>query len=254
MAETRTHWKDDEWQLVCAELYKMKPFECRSSTMIGISASDMIAAMHKALPKARWRLSMNMTKTRPKLIEHMLIFLQIHDAEIASEQAKIKQQAAEKENNERDILMPVAKLLADLMFEHLRPLLDNYLVGKVPMTNQPADAVLSHHRELDHVRKPKIGIIGLLPGQGEMLKSQFPQLDFKFVEKGTNSEEVRGLYNMDSVFGLTQKMAHNAEYVLKKSPIWERYHRVSGKGPSALKRAISIWMLDSTTRPTNSHI
>lgn len=243
MAETRTHWKDDEWQLVCAELYKVKPMECRSSTMIGISSSDMIAAMHKALPESRWRLSMNMTKTRPKLIEHMTIFLQVQRAIKVNED----QQRQEAEQQEQDIikeaLAPLAKMLAELLFEHLKPLLDGHLAHR-SLNSYSGEVVVSHHRESPTARqhKVKVGVIGLLPIQTESLKTQFPQLDFKFVEKGGNSDEVRGLTNMDAIFGLTQKMNHNAEYVLKKTPAWDRYHRVAGKGTTAVKRSIISWL------------
>lgn len=245
--ETRTHWKEAEWQMVCAELYKAKPIECRSTTLVGIVADDMKVAMHKALPKARWRLSMPMTKIRPKLLEQMGLYIQVHDA-MERQREESERQAQETQSMkdiERSALAPFASLLAELMFEHLRPMIDNYLSGQ--SGNQPVDAVVTHHRTSTHhtqtaTRKVKVGVIGLLPIQEESLKAQFPQLDFKFVESGQNSEQVRGLMNSDAIFGLTQKMAHNAEYVLRKSPAWTKYRRVGGKGTTAVKRAISMWM------------
>ena len=242
---TRARWKDDEWQAVCAELYKVLPTECRSSTMIGIKASDMTAAMHKALPKTRWRLSMNMTKIRHQLLEQMPIFLQVHDIMAQREAQRIQDEEQAEKDVERSALAPFAKLLAELMFEHLRPMIDAHLAGR-PAINQPVDAVLSHHRVAAPHRKPRIGIIGLLPIQADSMRAQFPLLEIRNVEKGNNGEEVRGLTNMDAIFGLTQKMSHSAENVLRKYPAaWPKYHRVAGKGVTAMKRAVAMWMQDS---------
>lgn len=241
MAETRTHWNDAEWQLICAELYRVKPIECRSSTMVGIKSQDMFMAMENTLSKDRWRLSMNMSKTRPKLIEHMNVFIQVQDVLKAREEQMAVQDIRNNEDVERKALGPLAKFLAEQMFEYMKPMLDAYLGGKSP--NAPADAVQASHRVAETNRKIRVGVIGLLPIQTESLKTQFPQFDMKFVEDGGRSEEIRGLQNMDAIFGLTQKMSVHAEPILKRSPTtWDKYRRVGGKGASAVKRAINLWM------------
>lgn len=228
------HWKDDEWMAICRELITMEPIKCQSTTMAGISLYDVQVAMRRALPDTRWRNTINITKTRPTLLHFMKIVKDDadHEAEIARREAEAIKQAAD--DDVRNALAPLAKLLAAEVFEHLKPMLDTYIRQQVPATRIPTDAAVVHHR--DH--KIKIGVIGLLPIQESELKAEFPHIQFKFVEKGENSDGVRGLVNSDAIFGLTQKMSHNAEYVLKRTSAWEKYHRVGGKGTTSVKRAI----------------
>lgn len=241
MANTRVQWNDEEWNKVCTELHKRLPNETKSSTLTGIKSEDVFAAMRKALPENRWRVSMNMTQTRPHLLHHFKMLRKRLDQLDADTAAQAAREAEENDTKVKNALEPLAKLLAKQLFDHLRPMIDDYVASAVFSTanrNKQVDAVQMTHRE----RRAKIGVIGLLPIQQEAIKANFPLFDFEFVEKGSNSDDIRGkMANATAVFGLTQKMAHNAEYVLKKMPVWEHYHRVGGKGTSAVKRSIEIW-------------
>lgn len=241
---TRVQWKPAEWLAVCEELYRLHPIACKSSTLTGIKESDVMIAMKKILHQDRWRASMNMTQSRPTLLAQ-LKFIIGREEQIAREQAEQERIViTEREGKLKNALSPIAEMLADQVFDYLKPMMDEYLNRTLGAnTNAPADAVVSHHKTAhQHVRKIRVGVIGLLPIQGNDLAEQFPQFDFKFVEGGGNTEAVKGIVNSDAIFGLTTKMDHRVENVLKKTPGWEKYHRVAGRGPSSVKRAIQGWM------------
>jgi hypothetical protein len=130
------------------------------------------------------------------------------------------------------------------MFEHLKPMIDGYIqqaVSNLIPSQVAVQSALAHKAATP--KKLRVGVIGLLPIQAESVKSEFPQFDFEFVENSSRSEEVRAkMANMDAVFGLTQKMSHAAENVLKKMPVWGQYRRVAGKGTSAMKHSIKSWL------------
>lgn len=239
---TRIQWKDDEWMAVCEQLFQNHPIECRSSTLMGIKDYDVFAAMKKALPQNRWRVSMNMTQTRPILLANLKVIIKSHDRRSHDEAQK--QQEISQKNDVRSALAPLAEMLAKEVFEHLKPMLDDYIqLAMGHPDKSPSDAVVSHHRgPASTPRKTKVGVIGMLPIQGNELESAFPQFEFKFVENGKHSDEVKAVSNCDAIFGMTQKMSHNAEAVLKRTPGWDRYHRVAGRGATSVKRAIQGWM------------
>jgi hypothetical protein len=244
MVATRIQWKPAEWLAVCEELYRVHPIACRSSTLTGIKETDVTIAMKKVLHQDRWRASINMTQSRPTLLSQ-LKFIIGRDEQKARDMAEQERVLiTEREGKLKNALSPLAEMLADQVFDYLKPMMDEYLnrtLGASPKA--PSDAVVSHHKTAQpHLRKIKVGVIGLLPIQGNDLQDQFPQFDFKFIEGGANSEAVRGIMNMDAIFGLTTKMDHKVENVLKKTPGWEKYHRVAGRGPSSVKRAIQGWM------------
>jgi hypothetical protein len=237
---TRVQWKDDEWMAVCEQLFQNHPIECRSSTLMGIKDYDVFAAMKKALSPDRWRVSMNMTQTRPTLLANLKIIIKSYDRRSHDEAQK--QQELSQKNDVKSVLAPLAELMAKEVFEHLKPMLDEYIQLAMGHTDKsPSDAVVSHHRGTTP-RKTKVGVIGMLPIQGNELEMQFPQFEFKFVEDGKKTDEVKAISTCDAIFGMTQKMSHNAETVLKRTPGWERYHRVAGRGATSIKRAIQGWM------------
>lgn len=250
---TRVQWNDEEWNLVCSELHNRYPIESSSSTLAGIKSDDVVAAMHKVLPQNRWRASVNMTAVRPRLLKQFSTLRRVfakRDAEAAAAKA-----SAEKEDNDRakGALEPLAELLAERLFVHLRPMIDNYLQEQVRVISAQSDTwsalktkaealnIPKKDRVAEREYRMKVGIIGLLPIQANSLAADFPNMDFTFT-KGDNSNEVREkMANMDAVFGLTAKMGHNVEQVLKKMPVWGQYRRVGGKGTSAVKNAVRIW-------------
>lgn len=244
---SRVHWKDADWDAVALELYRSHPIvTMSSSTLTGISSYDVIAAMKKAIPENRWRASMNMTHVRPKLLERLEL-LKKKLQEIENEKAKEAQRLVDEENARRrasdDLNGPVMNLnvqaLAHQLFKHLIPMIDSYIAEK---TGKPVP--MERIKEMPRERKPRIGVIGMLPIQANTLEKNFPQFDFSFVENGANSQEIKSkLANTAVTFGMVGKMRHNAEHVLKGmgEEVWERFRRVDG-GPSAVKRSIEIWI------------
>lgn len=243
---TKTRWTAEEWDKVAFELHKRLPAETHSHTLAGIGKDDVFAAMKKVLPEARHRVSMNMTQTRPILLE---TFKRLRKRLTQLEHERVeaaKKEEADNDHKTKNALEPLAQLLAKQMFDHLQPMIDGYI--RQAVSNMiPAQAAAPAHKAAAAPRKIKVGVMGLLPIQAESVKAEFPEFQFEFVENTSRSEEVRGkMSHVDVVFGLTSKMSHNAENVLKKMPIWGQYRRVGGKGgTTAMKNAIKAWMANN---------
>jgi hypothetical protein len=255
---TRVKWTDEEWNLVCMELYKNNPNTAMySQSLVGISKDDFARAMHKLIPRPRWRASINMTVIRPNLLERFKL-IKIHIA--VAEQAKLDESTRTaalveeqlRAKSQSDIFAPMIKLMAEQLFAQLRPMLDQYMLDRqesaLKATNDNG-AVVSHHRKLepvaDRIRKPRVGIIGLIPSQQQEILKSYPGLDLSFVEDGNRTHEIKGkLSNMEVVFGLVAKMPHAAESTLRSMSVWANYQRISGKGRTSVIRALDHWLKD----------
>lgn len=248
---SKTYWKNEEWDAVCLELYRTHPIvTMSSSTLAGINSTDVIAAMKAVIPQERWRSSMNMTAVKPKLLERFKE-LRAHLQQMERENAEKAQriEVERRKNDEaqakRDLYAPLLKDIAAELFVHLRPMMDAYIDARMRPNDSPRNVTIAAHREAVRERKPKVGIIGMLPIQANDIQGRYPQFDFVFVENASRSADIKGkMTHADVIFGMTGKMGHAGETTLKAMPeAWANYRRVSG-GPSAVRRSLDMWITE----------
>lgn len=242
----RVQWKDDEWKQIGKELYRRNPISTKSKSLTGIKEADVLSVMKVVVAENRWRHNINMTQTRPKLLE---VFADIHREQDLLDQIKTRDQERESEDKTKaDILTPLLDLFADQLFNRLRPLIDRYVEGRLLQTeryigdtNIQLEDMCRTNQE-GRQTKLKIGVIGLLPIQAHDIEKQFPDFNFAFVEDGNQTTKLKGkMAGTDVIFGLTTKMGHCPEEVLKSMNMWDKYKRVGGKGRSSVARSIQIW-------------
>lgn len=249
---TRIAWKYHEWDLIVHELYRTHPNAMRSGSLIGIHSQDVETAMKLVLPQERWRLSFNMASIRPQLKERFEELRNKIEADEARQRRalnNIDQQETAKTKPAIQFSEELVDHLAKEIFINLQPMLDSYIDARLngqPRQQAQSEAVVAHHRHrLNRTpRKLRVGVIGLIPIQQHELVKTFPELDMIFVEDGNKGSEIKTkLHNCDAIFGLTAKMAHSGEGVIRSmATVCDKYHRVDGRGTSSVKRDIQLWV------------
>jgi hypothetical protein len=97
--------------------------------------------------------------------------------------------------------------------------------------------------------KPKVGIVGALPQQGEILAAAYPQLRIKAIDKNLNGQSLRdAVAQCDRVIAMTGFISHSLGDVCQKAA-GERYTRVDG-GISSVRRQIDVWLATGALGPT----
>lgn len=91
------------------------------------------------------------------------------------------------------------------------------------------------------VCKPKIGILGALPQQGETIAASYPQLRIKAIDKNLSGQSLReAVSGCDRVIAMTSFISHSMAATVQKT-LGERYTRIDG-GVSSVRRQIDIWL------------
>lgn len=89
--------------------------------------------------------------------------------------------------------------------------------------------------------RPKVGILGALAQQGEIIAAAYPQLRIKAIDKNLTGATLReSLVGCDRVIAMTHFISHSMDGVAYKA-LGERYTRVDG-GVSAVRRMIDVWL------------
>jgi hypothetical protein len=102
--------------------------------------------------------------------------------------------------------------------------------------------------------KPKIGILGALAQQGDIIAAAYPQLRIKHIDKNLTSHALRdAILNCDRVISMTSFISHSMDAIANKA-MGDRYTRVDG-GVSSVRRQIDVWLaagtLQTVTVPAN---
>jgi hypothetical protein len=89
--------------------------------------------------------------------------------------------------------------------------------------------------------KPKVGILGALPQQGEIIVTAFPQLRIKAIDKNLTSGALRdAIAQCDRVISMTSFISHSMDAIGVKT-LGDRYTRVDG-GISSVRRQLEVWL------------
>lgn len=122
-------------------------------------------------------------------------------------------------------------------------------------TDTPAQAYAAHapaftsNTVATAVVKPKIGILGALAQQGEVIAAAYPQLRIKAIDKNLSGQSLReAVLNCDRVISMTSFISHSMDAVAHKA-VGDKYTRVDG-GVSAVRRQIDIWLSTGALQPT----
>jgi hypothetical protein len=98
------------------------------------------------------------------------------------------------------------------------------------------------------VVKPKVGIVGALAQQGEIIAAAYPQLRIKAIDKNLGGQQLRDAVSQcDRVIGMTGFMSHSLDGVCHKAA-GERYTRVDG-GVSSVRRILDVWLASGALNP-----
>lgn len=236
-------WKDSEWLAVCSELHRRDPITTFSSkTLAGMRIADVVSAMQAALPEDRWRSGLVMALIKPKLLE-VFASMKADAALKHDEQIKTPPPVAPPANLIEDGMTMLFKGFAAEVAKHLSPHLETYVAGVflrisegMPIQHAVEEAKLT---KIPKVVKRRIGVVGLLPIQSNEIEAKHPEIKFTFCETGPKG--VRdAVANCEVVFCMTNKINHQTDHLLMKT-MGDKYRRVAG-GPSAVDRAITIWL------------
>jgi hypothetical protein len=91
------------------------------------------------------------------------------------------------------------------------------------------------------VCRPKVGILGALSQQGDIIAAAYPQLRIKHIDKNLSGASLRdSLVGCDRVIAMTHFISHSMDGIGHKA-LGDRYTRVDG-GVSAVRRQIDVWL------------
>lgn len=246
MLHTRSRWSDQEWDSICRELYQTTSIAL-THNVDRIRRDDVINAMHAVIDKSRWHASMNMTQVRPKLetrfaiIRKDLKLIEQEQKERSSSHEEIEKQY-NKMRSQTDAFAPLVGAMAERLFSMLEPMLERYVEARVSGASKEESriAAIDVHRP---TKEPKlrIGVLGLIPIQEQEVIKKFgayPFIELNFYDKERGQKGFKPWsQNLDMVFILTAKVHHGYESQL------QRFTRVSGRGTTAMIRAIEIWLM-----------
>lgn len=264
--ERRKHvrWGEHEWDKVAAELIKRRPETMLlSTTLAGITASDVASAAQAALEQRPPVLSM--VKTR----ELLLAAAERHKAkeenkaaekaeaeritrvEAAEAEAEAKRAAQPREESAADVLMrnfasEVAKQLLPQMISALEATLLPKIEGMFAVMFERLAAPDSKHEEhhpmtfkdIGLPRKLRIAVVGIESVTEKKLELQFP--DVKFVTTGRDPRNVgETVRNCDLVICAINGVSHSTAKSVERAA-GDRYRRVAG-GETTIIRTVQMW-------------
>lgn len=240
-------WTNEEWNKVCLELYRRNPvITMTSKTLLEVGQEQMYVAMRAALPEDRWHISMNVSKVRPKLLEvrdRLKAELQRVEQEQSSRQQEVQEQERQhaKARSRVDVFAPMIEVIAEKLFEHLKPMMESYIDARLAGTHEREATVIAKDVHKPQAKKLRVGVVGLLPIQEQEVASRFPFLDMTFYDKDKSMRGIKAwASNLDAVFGLVAKMSHN-----HGMEGWEHFHQVPGRGTSSVIHSIEIWLISN---------
>lgn len=151
---------------------------------------------------------------------------------------------------EKFMEMQADKLLRVLSSDTLKGAftINIHLPGSGPQPEQkpaqPQPDISCNGVHVEVKRTPTVAIVGALAQQGDAIKSSFPQLQFKLVDKNLTSTMLKdAVARCDKVFCMTDFVSHSVDGICAKAA-GENYQRVHG-GVSSVRSAINAWLCTS---------
>lgn len=268
-AAKRTVWTRAEWLKVVAHIHMNNPqlhleHDSALARVRCIKPAMLEAAQKIVIDHWRQRKSFQISTIVPALEQGLRDLHESIAADVQEEaQPEVETTAVEVTPAIEDIgpdtevdpyqqaFSPLIQLVANEVVKQLSPRLNKLeemlqaLLNAERITlaqheekERPATIVQPERRNMQ-TRKPRIGVVGVLPIQAEAIAKAFPNVAFTFIEKGP-SGVLEKVQSCDRTIGMTKFMAHSTDGVLRKG-LGSRYVRTAG-GPSEIKRMIEMWL------------
>lgn len=241
-------WTEADWLEICTQAYKDNPaINIDSKEFRDVKKEYLLAAMKKVIEPARWHDTINMTNSRPKIVEAMEHLKwairgskdKLHQRTASRAEEILQLQAVQRKT---EAIKPFIDSVAEGLFLSIQPMLEKYLESRLSGAAEGVAIKEAIKPVLATPRALRIGIIGLLPIQYQEIIKGFPNLDIEYAEGNARKKDViPQMKNCDMIFGLIGKMNHGAEHWLPR----EKFTIVTG-GTTSMRRNIEMWLATIT--------
>lgn len=262
----RVKWTHGELLTIARHLRERYPNAgfVHSSTAAGLTLADVREGMTAALPPERHRPLNTMTTPLRKIFADAFKEARLEQLRQSERNAREEKLAVKAERESAampapaapadnltaiaQMLRPMVVLLAKELLAQMEPQLQALIASAVQANSAAATTPAATPTEPPAqrpmaapatVRRPRIGVVGPLPVQGNALSAAFPQYDIISMTTDNVGAAVSAMRNAIKVVGMIRFMNHPTEAVLMKN-FGDKYVRVNG-GTSAIKRQIEVW-------------
>lgn len=259
----RPRWDAGDWLKIVARIDADYPELNISTTCTvqNIKSSYVREAMKSVIDHWRHRTTFNTTLMRPSLEQALKDYrLSLAEAKVAAEKRAVEAAAAPKASTASDYpamdpydaaFKPLVDMIAAEVMRRQQPQLDRIedMLRRLMQTNAtplehqmyegaPHPTMPSASQPIT-LRRPKVGLVGMMSVQVQSLEKSYPHIHFVAVESTTETDVLKKVLHCDRVLGLVRFAKKMDTHLRKHIPA--RYTSVNGTIGEA-KRLIDMML------------